>query len=68
MSLPLQVEVDEIMGAEHARASIVKAAKLYEREYVAKNKHKFDHAPEALPPSKKDNDIDGEVGGPAEDA
>ena len=64
----LQVEVDEIMGATEARESIIKAAKLYEREYVAKNKHKFKHEPEVPPPTKADNDIDGAVGGPAENA
>jgi uncharacterized protein (UPF0248 family) len=38
-----EVVVDEILGAQEARDSIIKAAKLYEREYVPKHKHKFAH-------------------------
>lgn len=39
-----RVEVDEMQGAAHARASVVRAAQYYEAEYVPKAEHVFDHS------------------------
>lgn len=37
----LQVEVEEMQGADAARKAIIASRKLYESEYVAKSKHKY---------------------------
>ena len=38
-----RVEVDDMQGAAQARESVVRAARYYEREYVPKAEHVFDH-------------------------
>jgi hypothetical protein len=44
-----EVHVDEMLGANDARKSIMEAAKLYEKEYVPKTRHKHVHEEEAKP-------------------